>query len=380
MKKIQRSVISEPVLVMLIGFILNIVEVPVFQIKDSHALMNTFSRITIIVALISTALRLKHAFILRNKRNLTIIVFAAMVGMWMLSSLLFYLLFSRDLLFSLLLGAIVTPTDPVVASSMVSGKVAESLIPERVRGSLSFEAGSNDGLAFPMVMLPFLLLIHPTGKALQDFFLKTLLWENLAAILLAGIIGYILGRLYHYFDQRNNLDRKAILGFSLSFTFFIYALFEIIEANSIVSVFAAGILFNGVISPKESTQEESVQEVLERLLVVPIFFLFGLIAPYQQWLTAGWMLVLFALLLLLLRRLPVFLLLRPMLKGYEKKDILLMGWFGPIGVAAIFYAMHISEKHPFPDLWPIVSFVVFASTVVHGFTRYYISKWYDHSK
>ena len=153
-------------------------------------------------------------------------------------------------------------------------------------------------------------------------------------------------------------------------------LFEIIQANSIVSVFAAGVLFNSVVSENEDIREESVQEVFERLLVVPIFFLFGLIAPYSEWLNIGWILVLFAIVILLFRRLPVLLLLKPVLKGYKLKDILLMGWFGPIGVAAIFYSMHIDKKHYYPELWPIVSFIIFASTVVFGFTRYYISKWY----
>ncbi len=375
-KKIQRSFFSEPVLVMLIGLILNMLNLKVFQVKDVHSLLDIFSRLTIIVALISTALRVKHVFIMKEKRNLSVIIVAGMFGMWILSSVIFYLVFSRDLLFSMLLGAIITPTDPVVASSMVTGKLAKTLIPERVRSSLSFEAGANDGLAFPMVMLSFLLLTKSTGEALHEFVFKVLLWENAAAIVLAGVAGYFLGRLYHYFDEHHLMDKKAVIGYSLAVTLFIYALFEVIQANSIVSVFAAGVLFNSVVSENEDIREESVQEVFERLLVVPIFFLFGLIAPYSEWLTIGWMLVLFAIVILLFRRLPVLLLIKPVLKDYKLKDVLLMGWFGPVGVAAMFYSMHIDKKHHYPELWPIVSFVIFASTVVFGFTRYYISKWY----
>jgi sodium/hydrogen antiporter len=107
-----------------------------------------------------------------------------------------------------------------------------------------------------------------------------------------------------------------------------------------------------------------------------VFFLLGLVAPWKEWLETGPLLLLFAILLLLFRRLPVFLLMKPLLKGYHTKDLLLMGWFGPIGVAALFYALHIREMHLYEHLWIIVSFVVFSSTVVHGFTRYYLSKKY----
>ena len=375
-RRIHRSYVSEPVLVMLTGFLFNVMDIQVFEVKDSHSVMNIFTRITIIVALISTALRVKHAFIIKQKKNLALMVPLAMFGMWFLSSLLFFLVIQQDLLLSLLVGAIISPTDPVVATSLLTGKLAEKLLPERIRGALSFESGANDGLAFLMVMLPFLLIFYPDGFAMKEFFLKVVLWENMIAILLAGSLGYLLGRIFHYFDKKQQMDEQAVIGFALSLTFFIYAIFEILKTNSIISVFAAGFAFNSVISKSESVKEESIQQVIERMLVVPIFFLLGLVAPWSDWLEMGWGLVLFAGLVLLFRRLPVFMLLKPLMKGYNFLDMLLMGWFGPIGVAALFYALHINEKHQFSNLWAIVSFVVFSSTVVHGFTRYVVSKKY----
>jgi sodium/hydrogen antiporter len=375
-KRIHRSFLSEPVLVMLIGLMINLTEIRGFQMNDTHSLMNVFTRVTIIVALIATALRVKHSFIVTQKKNLLLMIPLAMLGMWLLSSMLFYLVIKQDFLFSLLVGAIITPTDPVVATSMLTGELAKKLLPERIRSALSFESASNDGLTFLMVMLSFLLIIYPTNFALEEFFLKILVWENLAAIFLAGLLGYFLGRVFHYFHKKKKMDEQAVIGFALSLTFFIYGLFEILKTNSIISVFAAGFAFNSVISKSEAVKEESIQEVIERMLVVPIFFLFGLIVPWRDWLEMGWILVLFAILVLLFRRLPVFILLKPFLKGYNIKDILLMGWFGPVGVAALFYALYINEKQHFNSLWELVSFVVFASTVVHGFTRYVVSKKY----
>ena len=62
-----------------------------------------------------------------------------------------------------LIGAIITPTDPVAANPIVTGKEAEENIPEPIRHAISFESGANDGLGYLFVFLPFLLLTRPNG-------------------------------------------------------------------------------------------------------------------------------------------------------------------------------------------------------------------------
>lgn len=63
--------------------------------------------------------------------------------------LITYLVFDMPWGLALLLGAVITPTDPVVSSTIVSGKLAEKFLPSRIRQTISFESGANDGLAFP---------------------------------------------------------------------------------------------------------------------------------------------------------------------------------------------------------------------------------------
>lgn len=48
----------------------------------------------------------------------------------------------------MLVGGVITPTDPVVSTSVVTGKVAEQNLPERIRYGISAESGANDGLAY----------------------------------------------------------------------------------------------------------------------------------------------------------------------------------------------------------------------------------------
>lgn len=77
-------------------------------------------------------------------------------------------------------------------------------------------------------------------------------------------------------------------------------------------------------------------------------------------------------------RLPALLILRPLLSPQNAwRSILFLGWFGPIGVAALFYAMLMVRKAGFHQAWEVGSLVVFASVVVHGVTSTPGSKLYD---
>ena len=73
--------------------------------------------------------------------------------MWIVSGLLTYLILGIPFLVAMLIGAVVTPTDLVVSSSIVTGDVAEENLPNRLRHLISAESGYNDGLGLPFVLL-----------------------------------------------------------------------------------------------------------------------------------------------------------------------------------------------------------------------------------
>ena len=98
-----------------------------------------------------------------------------------------------------------------------------------------------------------------------------------------------------------------------------------------------------------------------------MFILFGLSAPWHDWLALEWTAWLFVLAVLLLRRPPVWLLLRPLLRSLQhRREALFNGWFGPIGIAALFYAAEASHMTHIDRIWTIASLVVFASILLHG--------------
>ncbi|HEX2181326.1 MAG TPA: cation:proton antiporter [Rubrobacteraceae bacterium] len=92
-------------------------------------------------------------------------------------------------------------------------------------------------------------------------------------------------------------------------------------------------------SEADRAEEERVQEAVNRFFILPIFVLLGLTIPWEGWLELGWTGLLLTLAALLLRRLPAMLALKPLLGRVRgTRDALFLGWFGPIGFAALYYA------------------------------------------
>ncbi|GAB3537278.1 hypothetical protein GCM10027443_29970 [Pontibacter brevis] len=378
-KRLKRSVISEPILAVGAGILLGPFVLDLIDLKDwgpFEATMEVACMLTISMALMATAFRMPKSYLAKHWRLQSIMLFGGMLGMWACSTFLIRLIFGFDWLLCMLIGATVTPTDPVIASTIVAGETAKKLLPDRVRHAISFESGANDGLAYPIVLLP-LLLIQKPAHALQEWLLKSILWETGGGVLFGLVIGYVAGKLLLKAREANWMSETALLSFSLALGLFVLGLLEVIGCNGIIGVFAAGFATNLVLNTEEDVEQEEVQEAMERIFTIPIFFFFGLILPWEDWFALGWKAVAIVVAVLLLRRLPVFLVLAPFLKSLPKKaDVAIVGWFGPIGVAALFYMVHSLQKVGMQEVWVVGTLIVFGSTLVHGFTGYMFAKWY----
>jgi sodium/hydrogen antiporter len=111
---------------------------------------------------------------------------------------------------------------------------------------------------------------------------------------------------------------------------------------------------------------------------LPIFVLLGMALPWEGWLELGWGGLLLVVAVLLLRRLPAVLALRPLLGPLRgrAKDVLFLGWFGPIGAAALYYATFSFRETGIEEAWVVGSLVICASVVVHGRTATPLTKLY----
>lgn len=384
-KKIQNISITEPFLALVLGVLVGPDVLNVIKSSDSESefkVLELACQFTIAMALMATALRLPKHIFRKNATSLSNLVIFGMILMWGLSSGIIYLLLPNFSLFEcLLIGAIVTPTDPVVASTLVTGEKAEKYLPKKIRNTLSFEAGVNDGFAYPIVFLALYLLGVEGDGDLGQWFTKVLLYENILCAIIAYAVGHGCGFLMKKAHKAGFLNTKTLLSFSIAVALLLLGGFHILKMNPIIAVFVGGFAFAQDITTNEDIEEERIQEAMERLTTVPVFFILGLMLPWHDWYNMGWTAVWIIILILLFRRLPALLLLMPVMPQFRKKiySVLIMGWFGPIGVAALYYAVLSKDKAHFEEAWIIPSLIVVASTVVHGLTSVPLEKLYHNS-
>lgn len=386
-KPIQNLFLTQPLLAMLAGILLGPYLLDVIHSVSSeerNRILELVCKITIAMALMSTALRIPIDFSKKHLKTLSVIVFLGMLLMWLFSAGILYWVggpYYLSLAECLLIGAIITPTDPVISSTILSGRKAQKYLPESVRHTISFESGVNDGLAYPIVLFSVFLFkagSFPFSKWLSE----SILYETVLASIIAVTVGHLAGLLMHKANAKGYMTNKAMLTFSIGLALLLLSGLESLHMNGIIGVFVGGLAFSMHLEKNEDLKEERVQESLERIVTIPVFFLFGLFLPWQEWYQLGWSAVGTAALILLLRRIPGFLILKPFLSNYKGKlyDVLIMGWFGPIGVAALFYAIFSIEKTGLNEIWVITSLIVFSSTVIHGLTGIPFEKLYNKLK
>lgn len=150
-----------------------------------------------------------------------------------------YFMFDFPLGAALLLGAMLAPTDPVLASAIAVESASDH---DRMRYGLSGEAGLNDGMAFPFVILGLLWLEHGgPGRWLSGWALHRLLWAVPAGALFGYVLGRLLGRLAVHIRIRER-DTAAPSDFlALAMIALAYVGAEAIGAWGFLSVFASGL-------------------------------------------------------------------------------------------------------------------------------------------
>lgn len=361
----RRSVLSEPLIALLIGVVLGPLGFGVLRPRgwgDPLAILEEVTRLTLALSLMSTALRLPRGYLRGHWRPLALMLGVVMPLSWLVVGGLGAWLGLPPLI-ALLVGAVAAPTDPVLAGAIVSGEAARQNIPGRVRHLLSAESGANDGLAYPLALLPILLLHRPAAEALSEWLLRVVLWEVLGSAALGVLLGWLAGwaRCVVRPGQPDEIDLTSVGALA----FVILAGTKLLGMDGVFAVFVAGVTLKATQPQLERAQ--GTQEALNRFFVLPVFVLLGLLLPWREWVALGWAGVTLALGALVLRRLPLVLALRPLIAPLHRpRDALLLGWFGPIGVGALFYAALGQRETGSLLPWTVGSLLVVASVVAHG--------------
>jgi len=266
-----------------------------------------------------------------------------------------------------LLGAVLSPTDPVVTSAVVSSR----LVPASVRHTLNLESGLNDGLALPFVLF-FLVLAGPGGDPGGEA--AKLIGQAAVGALIGIVLGNLGGRLHHYLPGGGLTSRYEGI-FAIGFALVAFGFADVTWGNGLIAAFVCGI----AMAATERHVPEGFVEFAENtsaIFQVLTFFVFGALIVATGFHHSIPPLIVFVLFALLVAR-PAAVLLSFVNTGIRRSEKWFMAWFGPKGVASMLFALFVL-KSPVEDnglIFDIASIVIVTSIAAHGLTDTVGSKW-----
>jgi NhaP-type Na+/H+ or K+/H+ antiporter len=272
---------------------------------------------------------------------------------------------------AILLGGMLAPTDPVLASNVQVGPPGQGGENE-IRFGLTSEAGLNDGLAFPFVSLGLLMATRgadPGGWA-ADWALEVA-WKLGGAVAAGVLLGGGLVHLNRVLPRRVRLVRSRSGLAAIGITFLIYAVAEALHTYGFVAVFVGAVAIRNTSDATDYHRRlNDFAEEIERLSTVLVLVFFGGalgqgLLEHITWADVGFA----ALVLLLIRPLAVAVGFAGSPEGL--RDRAAFGFFGIRGLGSLFYAAyatnHLGEEAR-AWIWPTVGLVVLSSAVLYGVT------------
>ncbi len=406
---LRRLPLNTTMLYVLVGAVLGPLAVGAITLdplRDAH-LLERATELVVIISLFAAGLKMRSPLNDRRWVAPTILAFGAMTVTVGLISLIGMQLLGLPVGAAIILGAVLAPTDPVLASEV---QVADSEDSDRLRFALTGEAGLNDGTAFPFVMLGLGLLgLHEIGDWGVRWLLVDLLWAITGGVaigaLLGSAVGYFVVHLRREYKEAVGLDDFLALGLIA----LAYGLAIFLHTYGFLAVFAAGLALRRVERRKSGDVKPSLDveaashaaenmehvatdaetapaymaqavlgfsEQLERIGTVAVVLLVGaMLLPETFPAEAFWFV---PLLLFVVRPLAVgAFIFRSDLRPVQKW---LIAWFGVRGIGSVYYLTY-ATTHGLPAEYAariaaLVLWTVAASVVVHGVSATPLMKRY----
>jgi NhaP-type Na+/H+ or K+/H+ antiporter len=272
---------------------------------------------------------------------------------------------------ALLLGAVLSPTDPVLAGDVQVGRPTEGG-EHPVRFTLTTEAGLNDGLAFPFVHLGLAVAAASTlaPELFGVWLTRDVAYRILVGALCGVAVGWLLGKVLFELPRENALAKTQAGVFALAGVFIAYGVTELAEGYGFIAAFVSGLTLRRVESDhafhvRLHDFSETVEHALTAMLLI------GLGAAMPALMTAldlTGVLIALALILVIRPAVGLVALLGSRLRTPER---LVVAFYGVRGVGSIYYlsyaGSHMELKNE-AQLWAITALAILVSTVLHGFS------------
>ncbi|TDD35276.1 sodium:proton antiporter [Actinomadura sp. KC06] len=267
---------------------------------------------------------------------------------------------------SLLIAAVLTPTDPVFAAALVGNE----RVPPRLRHLLNVESGVNDGM-----ILPFVVLFLAIAQGSDDLHLGEL-GSELALGLVIGVavpwaaIMLERTRLFAISAKYEPLNAVAI-------GLLVLALGKATHGNLFLAAFAAGVTV-ATIGDQHRRAFEEFGELVAELLKLAALLIFGaLLSPafLGDVGLRGWV---FAVLALVAAR-PVAIWLSFLRSGLTAREQAAVMWFGPKGFASVVYGLLVLESgiSAADQIFHLVAATIALSILAHSSTDVVVARGFD---
>jgi NhaP-type Na+/H+ or K+/H+ antiporter len=360
------------------------------DLADDAMLLGRLGEVAVLVSLFTTGLKLRVPLRDRLWRAPIRLASVSMIFTVAAVALVGMLLLGLSAGAAVMLGAVLAPTDPVLASDV---QVEDPRDTETVRFGLTGEAGLNDGSALPFLMLGLGMLgLHELGAWGWRWLAVDVVWSIGAGLGVGVLCGAAVARLVLYLRRHHQealgLDEFLALGLiALS-----YGLAHLIHSYGFLAVFAAGVALGRTESESsdapppavdaaahasdaevdEPASEPMTQAVLtfneqfERIAEVALVLCVGAMLPQVSWPEHG--ATFLAVLLLVIRPLAVWLGLRG--AGLSGVQVAFMSWFGVRGIGSLYYvafALVLGFSGGEAQLLVDLALIVIATSIVlHG--------------
>ena len=268
-----------------------------------------------------------------------------------------------------LLGAVLSPTDPVVTSAVVTSR----RVPALVRHTLNLESGLNDGLALPFVLF-FVVLASPGGDAGSEA--AKLAGEAAFGAVVGLALGVAGGRLHRILPGGGLTARYEGI-YAVGFALAAFGLADVTIGNGLIAAFVCGIAM-GAAEGEVPESFVAFAENVSAIFQVATFFVFGALIVTTTYGGSIPALIAFVAFALLIAR-PGAVLLSFLRTGLPRPLQYFMAWFGPKGVASMLFALFVlkSEVGNGELIFDIAAIVILASITAHGLTDTVGAGWVE---
>lgn len=366
----KRSLLSLTALFVLAGFMLGQGWLGVLHFRASSSFTNDLAVVALVVILFRDGLEV-DAELLQTQWRLPLrklaLAMPLTLGIVALSAKAL-----TDLSWSecLLLGALLSPTDPVLSSSVITNP----RVPRLVRHSLNLESGLNDGLALPAVVA-FAAVLTPGGG---HFVWWRFVLEDLGVGFATGIaVGLLAARLMpreEGLEPEIPAHQKALFALGAAFAAYGIAVSPP-HGNGLIAVYVTAITL-GLRRPDLSSHFARQSEDLVEIVKLGIFVVFGSVLTLDGLFGDGWAAVgIVAVTLLVARPVAVFAALTGTATDTATRAF--MSWFGPKGVATMTFALLVLSQRISSGtrIFNLAALAVFCSILAHGVTDTPGAEW-----